>query len=141
MLIKVITTLICLSLSNLVYSLELKPNILKNLNWDQTILTKKDVSASLGQATFAEKNKEYFEIQGLRYPVSIEYKDNKVIRIFARYINQEIKVEHLRDEYKNFKREDNKEDKHYYLLISLDQKTKIKVRRSNDQLYSIEKFR
>lgn len=135
----VFTALIYLGLSSLTHGQNIKPLILENLSWEQQGLTKEVVHQSLGNPKFSEKNKDHFEIQGLRYPVTVEYREEKVTRIYARYINQKLKLSDLKEDLKNFELQDNKEDKYYYRLLSQDKKVLIKVRRSNDELYSVEK--
>jgi len=119
----------------------LKPSALKELNWDKSF-SKKEAEEFLGKASLEENNSNYYIVAGIKYPLTIEFKKDKVSRIFAMLVNQKVSLEQMAPYLKEFKKveAEGKEQELYYYLESTDKKLRLKFTLIEHTLYSAERW-
>lgn len=120
---------------------KIKPLGLKSLDLNHEF-SKKAAHLVLGNAALVEGKIEYYEKDGVKYPLSLEYKGDKVKKIYALYLDQKIYLQDLKGLLKDFSKKEIKgqEAELFYYLESKDKKLLLKIKLTDNSLYSIEKW-
>jgi hypothetical protein len=121
-----------------------KPAKLQSIDWHQENNFQTYVKA-LGKASLQEGNKFYYEIKGLKYPLSLHKKEKseKIEKIYHRIIGEKISFEQLKDylQKNNFVKDPtSKIEDNYQSFISNDKKIKLQFSKATQELYAVEKW-
>lgn len=116
------------------------PEKLKSLDWTtEQSLTK--YQKILGKSDFKKDNNYYYEVNKLKYPISIHTKGNKVQKIYFRTLANSPSFDKMSDYLKNngFKPIQDGQTE-YKTFESKSKKIKLKFSAITKNLYSVEKW-
>lgn len=119
------------------------PAKLKPLAWYQEDQFQR-YQTVLGKAARQDKNHFYYQVQGIKYPISFELTadKSKLSKLYFRILEQEIHFDVLRDfmQGNQFTETTSTERKDLKVFVSQKRKLKFYFRLADENLYSVEKW-
>ena len=121
----------------------IKPKKLRTVDWYNT-MTFDVYYKALGKESKLEKNNYYYEINGIKYPLSIhkQEKSNAIKRIYYRLTDKKIEFKNLKKYIKQngFNKVKAKPENEFQYFVNKKKKIKLKFSNINQTLFSVEKW-
>jgi hypothetical protein len=116
------------------------PDKLGNINWT-TEQSLESYQKILGKSDFKQENKLYYEVNQLKYPISLHTSKDKVQRIYFRTLSNSPSFTQARKYLKqNGFKLTKSDEQEYKIFESKEKKIKLKFSAITQKLYSVEKW-
>lgn len=129
--------------SNIDFEKLIKPKKFASINW-YNIEVFDVYYKALGKESNLDKNNYYYEINGIKYPLSIHKKEksNKIERIYYRLTDKKLEFNTLKEYIKKngFYKLKPKPENEYQYFVNKKKKIKLKFSNINQTLYAVEKW-
>jgi hypothetical protein len=139
----IISTNSLLAESNIDFEKLIKPKKLGSINW-YNVEAFDVYYKALGKESNLEKDDYYYEVSGIKYPLSIHKKEksNKIKRIYYRLTDKKIEFKKLKEYIKKngFNKIKAKPENEFQYFVNKKKKIKLKFSNINQTLYAVEKW-